>query len=221
MHQDIVEVARSRHATKAFDPERELSPEEHARVRELLRLAPSSVNSQPWHFLLASTPEGRQRVARAATGVYQFNQANLLAAPLVVVFASRRELDEAYLRKVLDQEEADGRFREDPSFRETYHGKRSGFVRLHAEDLHDLPHWAEKQLYLNLGAFLLGVAALGLDAVPMEGIATEVLDAEFGLREQGLASQVVVAVGHHHPEEDFNARLPKSRLPLSELVTEL
>ena len=42
---------------------------------------------------------------------------------------------------------------------------------------------------------------------------------EFGLKEKGFTSLVVVPVGHHSVE-DFNATLPKSRLPLSTTVTE-
>ena len=77
----------------------------------------------------------------------------------------------------------------------------------------------EKQVYLNVGNFLLGVAALGLDAVPIEGFDAAVLDEEFGLKAQGFTSVVVVPVGYHSVE-DFNASLPKSRLPLSTIVTE-
>lgn len=64
-----------------------------------------------------------------------------------------------------------------------------------------------KQVYLNVGNFLLGVAAMGLDA-------------EFGLKEKGYTSLVVVPVGHHSVE-DFNAGLPKSRLPLETTLTEV
>ncbi len=57
------------------------------------------------------------------------------------------------------------------------------------------------------------------DAVPIEGFDAAILDEEFGLKEKGFTSPVVVPVGHHSVE-DFNATLPKSRLPLSTIVTE-
>jgi nitroreductase/dihydropteridine reductase len=79
----------------------------------------------------------------------------------------------------------------------------------------------DKQVYLNIGQFLLGVATLGIDATPMEGIETKVLDEEFGLREKGYTSLVVVPLGYHNQEEDYNAVLPKSRLPYSEILTEV
>uniref|UniRef100_UPI0020C47274 nitroreductase family protein n=1 Tax=Salmonella enterica TaxID=28901 RepID=UPI0020C47274 len=81
-------------------------------------------------------------------------------------------------------------------------------------------HWKAKQVYLNVGNFLLGVAAKGLDAVPIEGFDAEVLDAEFGLKEKGYTCMVVVQVGHHSVEV-FNAGLPKSRLPLENSLKEV
>ena len=77
-----------------------------------------------------------------------------------------------------------------------------------------------KQVYLNVGNFLLGVAALGLDAVPIEGFDAAIFDEEFGLKEKGYTSLVVVPVGHHSVE-DFNATLPKSRLPQNITLTEV
>ena len=42
---------------------------------------------------------------------------------------------------------------------------------------------------------------------------------EFGLREKGYAALVVVALGYSDPEKDYNAKLPKSRLPCSDILT--
>lgn len=115
-----------------------------------------------------------------------------------------------------------GRFAGDPeNFKKGMHYGRNMFVNLHKQDMKDVQHWMDKQVYLNIGAFLLGVAALGIDATPMEGIEVRALDEEFGLRERGYSSLVVVPIGYHDPEKDFNARLPKSRLPYSEILTEV
>jgi nitroreductase/dihydropteridine reductase len=46
----------------------------------------------------------------------------------------------------------------------------------------------------------------------MEGFDQKILDEEFKLHEQGLASVVLASFGYHS-EADFNAGLPKSRLP--------
>ena len=219
--QDITYFAKHRHTVKAFAPDRMIAPEHVEKIRDLLRFSPSSTNAQPWKFILASTNEGKERIAKSTDERYPFNSPSIRNASHVVVFASRLAIEEDFLLKVLDQEEQDGRFDSDPeTFRAQMHGGRSLFVNLHKQDMKDAQHWMDKQVYLNIGQFLLGVATLGIDAAPMEGIDTRVLDEQFGLREQGYNSLVVVALGYSDEEADYNARLPKSRLPLSDILIE-
>ncbi len=222
MTNDIITYAKKRHTTKAFDTSRKISAEDMVKVRDLLRYSASSTNIQPWHFVIASTEEGKARVAKSAERLYPFNVASIKNASHVAVFASRLEADEAYLRYVLDSEERDGRFAGDPeNFKNAMHGGRSMFVNMHKHDLKDVQHWMDKQVYLNLGSFLLGLATLGIDATPMEGVETKVLDEEFGLRDKGYGSLFVVPIGYSDPSEDYNKSLPKSRLPLEEIITDV
>jgi nitroreductase/dihydropteridine reductase len=108
----------------------------------------------------------------------------------------------------VNQEEADGRFA-NAEAKAANHKGRTFFADMHRKELRDDDQWMAKQVYLNVGNFLLGVAAMGLDAVPIEGVDFAILDAEFDLKAQGYTSLVVVPVGHHSAE-DFNAALPKS-----------
>lgn len=219
---DITDIAKTRHTAKAYDPSRKISEDNVEKIRELLRFSPSSTNSQPWYFVLASTSEGKERVAKATERLYPFNRKSIVDASHVVVFASRLAIEEDYLLHLLAQEEKDGRFAGDPdAFKSKMHAARTQFVNLHKWDLKDVQHWMDKQVYLNIGQFLLGVAALDIDATPMEGIETRVLDEEFGLREKGYSSLVVVALGYRDPEADYNADLPKSRLPYEDILMEV
>lgn len=220
MQHDITHYARSRHTVKAFDSSKTIPEETVEKLKTLLQLSPSSTNAQPWHFILASTKEGKAKVAKSTERLYPFNKASILDASHVVVFASRLAIEEDYLLHVLEQEDKDGRFDADKeTHKPQMHAGRSMFANLHKQDYKDAQHWMDKQVYLNIGQFLLGASALGIDATPMEGIEISVLDEEFGLREKGYSSLVVVALGYSHPEADFNAKLPKSRLPLSEIIT--
>lgn len=216
---DIVSVALKRYSTKAFDPSKKLTAEEADKVKTLLQYSPSSTNSQPWHFIVASTEEGKARVAKSAAGNYTFNERKMLDDSHVVVFCAKTAMDDAWLQRVVDQEDADGRFATPEAKAANDKGRRF-FADMHRVSLKDDHQWMAKQVYLNVGNFLLGVAAMGLDAVPIEGFDAEVLDAEFGLKEKGYTSLVVVPVGHHSIE-DFNAGLPKSRLPLETTLTEV
>jgi nitroreductase/dihydropteridine reductase len=106
---DIISVALKRHSTKAFDASKKLTAEEAEKIKTLLQYSPSSTNSQPWHFIVASTEEGKARVAKSAAGTYVFNERKMLDASHVVVFCAKTAMDDAWLERVVDQEEADGR----------------------------------------------------------------------------------------------------------------
>lgn len=213
-----VSFARQRYTTKAYDASRQVEQAVIDELLELLRLSPSSVNSQPWHFVVASTAEGKARLAKGAQGGFAYNQAKILNASHVILICVRRDLDDAYLDDLLQQEADDGRFRDEVA-RTTQHNTRRSYVELH-RGLGDIPHWTEKQAYLALGTLLLGAAAKGIDATPMEGIDRQVLDAELGLAAQGLNCVVAVALGYRS-DSDFNATLPKSRLPAERVFTHL
>lgn len=216
---DIVQIARRRHTVKAFDRTRRIPAGIVDRIRELLRLAPSSVNSQPWHFVVAATDEGKERIARAADAGYQYNAPKIRDASHVIVLATRVEPVGAHQDAVLAQEARDGRFVNDAA-RAAQHNSRLSYTNLHRFERKDAQHWFEKQTYLALGTLLLGAAALDVDATPMEGFDAAVLDRELGLREQGFTSTVIVSLGYGG-SDDFNAKLPKSRLGEEVLFTDL
>jgi nitroreductase/dihydropteridine reductase len=69
-----------------------------------------------------------------------------------------------------------------------------------------------------MGSVLLAAGMLGIDAVPMEGVSLPVLNEEFGLLEKGFTAVGVVSFGYR-ADSDFNAQLPKSRLPEEEVFT--
>ena len=180
---DIISVALKRHSTKAFDANKKLTPEQAEQIKTLLQYSPSSTNSQPWHFIVASTEEGKARVAKSAADNYVFNERKILDASHVVVFCAKTAMDDAWLKLVVDQEDADGRFAT-PEAKAANDKGRKFFADMHRKDLQDDAEWMAKQVYLNVGNFLLGVAALGLDAVPIEGFDAAILDEEFGLKEK-------------------------------------
>lgn len=214
----IDQIIHQRKTTKAFEPGQRLTAAQSAAVRDLLRMSPSSTNAQPWHFFIATSEAGKRRVAAGATGNFAYNEAKIMNAAEVVVICARTRLDEGYLTQVLDQETQDGRLATEEA-RNNQHAVRKGYVQKHA-DAGTLTEWTARQAYIALGFLLLGAAALGVNACPIEGFDCHAVDTELGLAEEGLMSVVVVALGHS-AAADFNAALPKSRLPATAVVTEL
>ncbi|MCK9171080.1 MAG: oxygen-insensitive NAD(P)H nitroreductase [Treponema sp.] len=210
------DVMKSRYTTKKFDSGKSIPEETIRDIENLLRLTPSSTNIQPWKFVLALTSEGKARIAKAASGFYSYNEPKILNASAVVVFSVRETIDAAYLEKLLAQEKTDGRFNSDKAMSGQREG-RAHFVNLHRFERKDTQQWMEKQVYLAVGTLLFGVAALGLDACPMEGFDSRILDEELGLRTDGYSSSVIVSLGYRS-KDDFNAALPKSRLPEKDVL---
>lgn len=213
----LTALAKSRYTTKAYDASRTIPQEAIDELLEQLRHSPSSVNSQPWHFIIASDEQGKARVAKSAEGGFAYNEAKMLTASHLIVFCTRTEVPESHLQAVLAQEALDGRFANDEA-KAGQDKSRRGYVNMHRFDQKDVQHWMEKQTYLALGTLLLGAASLGLDATPMEGFDFKKLDEELGLRDKGFTSLVVVSLGYRS-KSDFNAKLPKSRLPAEAVFT--
>jgi nitroreductase/dihydropteridine reductase len=215
---NLSDAVHARHTVKAFEGGRALPQDQIETLLTVLQQTPSSVNSQPWHFVVASTAEGRARIAKATSGAYAYNEAKVLDASHVIALCMRTDLDEQHLNTVLEQETRDGRYAAEGS-REMQDKIRRSYVDMHRYELRDVPQWMEKQVYIALGGLLLGAATLGIDATPMEGFDTRALDLALGLRERGLTSVVLVALGYRSEEKDFNAKLPKSRLAREQVFT--
>ncbi len=215
---DIVKSIKTRYATKAFNPDKNLSDAHINAIKDLIRFSPSSTNSQPWHFILARSEESKKQIAKSTQGFYSFNEQKVLDAPLVLVFCAKTNINQSYLLELLETENLAGRFAK-TEHKTGQHNGRSHFVNLHRDELNDTNHWMEKQVYLNLGSLLLGVSTMGIDAIPIEGFDAKVLDETFSLKEKGYTSLVIVPLGYRS-ETDFNASLPKSRWPAERIFTE-
>lgn len=214
---NLTNLVNTRYSTKAFN-DKKISTEVWSQMEDALRMSASSTNAQPWHFIVADSEDGKKRLT-VGTEKYPFNTDKILGASHVVLFCARKSIEDEFLLHVLDKEVEDGRY-PDPQFKDQMHDGRTFFVDIHRKELNDIQHWNEKQVYLNVGNTLLGAAVLGLDALPMEGIDIDALNNEFGLTEKGLTAVVAVAFGYQS-DEDFNAKLPKSRLDFKEIITRI
>ncbi|MFS8977387.1 oxygen-insensitive NAD(P)H nitroreductase [Cupriavidus necator] len=214
---NLADIVDTRHTVKAFEPGRALPQAIVDQFLAVLHKSPSSVNSQPWHFVVAATPESRARMARATADHHPYNTPKIQDASHVIALCVRTDMDAAHLGAILTAEERDGRFPAEGNKAGQDKGRR-GFVDLHRYDLRDLQPWMANQVYLALGGLLMAAATLGVDATPMEGFDTRVLDAELGLRERGFTSVVLVSLGYRSAQ-DFNAGLPKSRLAQEQVFT--
>ena len=212
----ILDTIRTRYTTKHYDATKAISAEDLRALREVLRLCPSSVNLQPWHFFEASTREARERLLPA---IMDFNRDRVLDASVVFVFGAHKAVTEEYLDKVIGQEVAAGRFTREDAAANVDAGRRE-FASMDENQLKDSRVWMAHQTYIAMGFLLLAAAQMGIDATPIEGLYQDKMDEILGLKDTNLATVFCVSRGYRSAN-DGNATRPQSGMPLSEVLTVL
>jgi len=87
---EIMEAIKTRRSVRAYSS-KPIPAEVMKRMRQALRYAPSACNFQPWHFILVTEHELRQKVAKASR-----EQMWMADAPVIVVACGFP--DQAYQR---------------------------------------------------------------------------------------------------------------------------
>jgi len=81
--------------------------------------------------------------------------------------------------------------------------------------------WAARQTYIAFGIAIAAAAIEQVDATPMEGFKNAELDLLLGLKEKGLRSTSLLALGYRDTTNDRLVNLKKVRRPKEELIIEL
>ncbi len=213
----ILAAAKRRYSAKAFDPNRKISDADIHTLKTIFQLSPSSINIQPWHVLITDSEAGKKQIAQATQGNFVFNEQKILDASHVMVLCVRNDIDQKHLDRMLAKEQADGRISDKEVFNTTK-TLYSGYLAGVSANLDFFKAWTAHQVYIALGGLLLAVADMGIDSLPMEGYDPEILSEVLHLKEKDLTPAVLVALGYH-ADDDFNAKLPKSRFELDEIFT--
>nr|WP_138496489.1 nitroreductase family protein [Paenibacillus pinistramenti] len=95
---DFQEITFGRRSVKAYDPEVKISREEMTEILSEASRAPSSVNLQPWRFVVIESEEGKAKLAPLA----RFNQTQVAtSAAAIAIFMdmnNKEHLDEIYTK---------------------------------------------------------------------------------------------------------------------------
>ncbi|MGX9463397.1 NAD(P)H-dependent oxidoreductase [Shewanella sp. A14] len=211
----IITDLEKRYTAKRYDASKRVAKEDLAVIYEAMRLSPSSINSQPWKFIVIESDEAKQRMHDTFANKFQFNQPHIKAASHIVLFAYNPKYTRDDYAKVVDQGIADGRTK--PEDREAAFGGFA-FVDLNTDEAGSNGAWTKSQTYLALGNTMHSLARLGIDSTPMEGVDSEMIGQIFAKELDGYVCDVALAFGYHHPDEDYNANLPKSRLAAEQVL---
>ncbi|USD67807.1 NAD(P)H-dependent oxidoreductase [Vibrio sp. SCSIO 43136] len=213
-HQIITDL-KNRYTAKKYDAEKRISAEDMAVIKEALRLSASSINSQPWKFIVIESDEAKQRLHDSYANKHQFNQPHAKEASHTILFAFDPKFTKEKFSKRVDAEVTSGHLPADmyDAFMGAY-----AFAEFNTDENGFNGEWTKAQTYLALGNTLHALARLGIDSTPMEGIDSDLLGELFKEELDGHIVGVALAMGYHKDQEDYNHGLPKARLLMDDVV---
>ena len=215
MPHSIIEDLRWRYTTKRYDASKKVAQADLEVLCEALRLSASSINSQPWRFVVIESDAAKERMNQTFARRHQFNQPHVFASSHIILFAHNPRYTRDDYAKVVDKGIADGRTK--PEEREKSFGAFA-FVEANTSQATGTREWAKAQVYIALGNALHTLARLKIDSTTMEGIDSELIGEIFAKELDGHECHVALAIGYRDNQEDYNAPLPKSRLDMDSVV---
>ncbi|MDC1473506.1 NAD(P)H-dependent oxidoreductase, partial [Flavobacteriaceae bacterium] len=200
-----------RYAVKKFDDKASLTEQQILEVKKVFNLSASSYGLQPYKMIVVQNPELKEKLVPASLGQQQISQ-----SAAILVFAVRTDFGMDYI----DQ------FFKDMSTKrqiplenlEGYKNFMKGSFANKSED--EISSWATKQVYLTMGHMLASLAALQIDACPMEGLDPQAYDKILDLDAKQLKTIIAMPIGVRAPD-DASATALKVRKDLSDIIIDL
>ncbi|SFS72371.1 nitroreductase family protein [Sphingobacterium wenxiniae] len=197
----FLEIAQERYATKKYNPNEKIAGEVIEELKAILRLSPSSINSQPWKFTIVGNDEVKSKLAK----VSYHNEEKINQASHIVVFHVINDVTKFENENLSQLPEG-----------------AVNYYKQHLQSLGEeaIQTWMQHQVYLALGFFLSACGSMRIDSTPMEGIKPD----EYNniLPYEGYTALFAVAIGRRDAE-DFNqpSLKPKSRRSQEEITISL
>lgn len=194
----FINLSKSRYTTKKYNPSKKISDNEIEELKEILRLSPSSINSQPWKFIFVSNEEIKNQLAE----VSYFNEQKIKDASHLVVFCAIDDIQsfENQINKNLPEGAV---------------GYYNQFIKPLSEQ--EIKSWLKHQVYLSLGYFLSACASMSIDSTPMEGIKSNEYNTILDLK--NYTTLFAVAIGYREQNDPNQPKIKnKSRLQMEEIV---
>ncbi len=220
MSHQIIQDLNNRYTTKIYDSEKRISQEDINIIKEAIRLSASSINSQPWKFIILESDDAKQRFHNTfnQNEMFQFNQPHAKTASHTILLAYDPKFTKEKYAKRVDAEVTSGHLPAD--MYEAFMGAYA-FVEINTDETGFNGKWTKNQLYITLGNLLHTLARLGIDSTTMEGVDAAHISEEFKQELDGHICEVALAIGYHKDGEDYNHGLPKARLHQDEIITTL
>jgi len=196
-----------RYATKKFDTSKKIPAEKLEILKEAVNLAPTSYGLQPFKVLIIENQKIREQLKDAAWG-----QSQLTDASHIFLFCNFTEMGpekiDNYLKlrsEINNTNVADTK---------PYGDMMKGQMAVLSSD--QITAWTAKQAYIALGTLIAAASELQIDSCPMEGFDKVKFDEILGLKNKGITSAMIAAVGYRS-EYDDTQHFKKTRKPIDEI----
>jgi nitroreductase len=204
---ELIEKLNWRYATKRMNGQ-SVPQEKLENILEAIKLAPSSAGLQPYNVVVIENKELKEKIYQSAAKQPQIpNSSHLL------VFAAWEKITAEQVDKYMNLIAST---RNVPL--ESLAGFQSNInngILSRSEDVNF--NWAARQAYIALGHAVVAAATEDVDATPMEGFDAAKLDEILRLREKGLRSVVILALGYRDGQQDPLMNAKKVRRAHEEL----
>ncbi len=156
-----------RNATKDFDPDKRVSDEDLAKIKDSIRMSPTSFGLQPYHVVIVTDAETRAQIREHAWG-----QAQITDSSHLLVFCTRLDITEKRIDQLIALASGGN-----PAAKEALAGYE-GMMRnaLGSRSAEVLKAWGDRQTYIALGFAMAACAELQVDSCPIEGFVPEEVD---------------------------------------------
>jgi nitroreductase len=193
---DVAAAAAARRSVRAYKQD-EVPREDLERIFDVVRLAPSAYNVQPWRFVVATDD-----ALKAKLGVAAFGQKQVTGAPSVIVlYTDMKDALENVDEIMHPGIPADKRAAGAASFRESWAAKSDA----------EREQWGAGQGYIALGYLLLAASSLGYATSPMLGFDPAKVKEALGLPAHVMIP-ALVSIGRGDEEGFSHHRHPLERI---------
>ncbi len=215
IRQHVLETANRRYATKKYDPQRYISPEDWHTILEVGRLSPSSFGYEPWKFILINSPQVKKDIRPFAWGAAN----SLDGADKLLLIRARTDVtyDSDYVRHLVSDVKHHQYSPDSKPSQAFKHFQENDLGIKNDQELFD---WASKQTYIAMANMMTTATELGIDSCPIEGFnyakMNEYLSKRGIIDPQHWRVSVMVSFGYR----DQSIK-PKVRQPLTAIYEEL
>ena len=196
---DFNKIVMERRSIKKYDPTVKISKEEMEEILTLATRAPSSVNMQPWRFLVIESPEAKATLAPLA----KFNQTQVeTSAAVIAVFGDLNNFENA--EEIYGQAVTEGIMPQEvkENILNTFKGY---YETISKEDMKDVVLIDGGLVTMQL---MLVARAFGYDTNPIGGYEKDKIAEAFGLEKDRYVPVMLISIGKAADEGRPSVRLP-------------